>query len=228
MTAVPPTWAILIPTLGERRALFERLIRLLLPQTEPYAGRVRVIGGYNNGKPGLPAVRQAMVKETSRLKIDYLSFVDDDDLVPEYFVDEVMTALDQRPDYVGFQVQCYSDGVPTAVSYHSLENRTWENLPDRYLRDISHINPIRTSIALSADFRRAAPGQPEDRAWVHQLRRGRKLREQVMINQIMYHYLFSTSKTAGIGSRWQAPSKIHPGTERSLIEHPNFSWLELA
>lgn len=228
MTAVPPTWAILIPTLGERRRLFDRLICSLLPQTEPYDGRVQVIGAYNNGAPGLPKIRHLMMSEADRRRTDYLSFVDDDDMVPPYFVEEIMTALDQRPDYVGFHVQCYSDDTPTAVSYHSLENTKWENLPDRYLRDISHINPMRTSIARSADFRRAAPGQAEDRAWVHQLRQGRKLKEQVMIDRIMYHYLFSTSKTAGIGSRWKAPGKIHPGTERTLVEHPNFSWLELA
>lgn len=218
---MPPTWSILVPTLGERRELFERLMRALLPQTEPYEGRVKVVGYYNNGSPGLPTIRQHMVNHT---ETGYLSFVDDDDMVPPYFVDETMRALEQGPDYVGWQVQCYSDGVPTAVSYHSLEHKGWTNLPDRYLRDISHINPIRTSIAKRVDFRRARPGQPEDRAWVAQLRHGNKLKTQVVIDRIMYHYLFSTGRTAGIGSRWQAPSKIHPGHERSTIDHLNFTW----
>ncbi len=222
---MPPTWDILVPTLGERRASFERLMGTLLPQTEAYGGRVGVVGYYNNGYPGLPTIRQHMVLGSPA---DYVSFVDDDDLVPPYFVEEVVRALDQGPDYVGWQVQCYSDGVPTAVSYHSLEHRKWVNLPDRYLRDISHINPIRTSIARRVDFRRAAPGQPEDRAWVHQLRQGNKLKTQVVIDRIMYHYLFSTSKTAGIGSRWQAPSMIHPGLDRVVINHPNFAWSDHA
>lgn len=218
---VTVTWDILVPTLGERSRLFARLMDVLLPQTEPYGGRVRVSGWFNNGKPGLAEIRQLMVKASAA---DYVSFVDDDDLVPLYFADEAMKAIDQRPDYVGWQVQCYSDGVPTAVSYHSLAHKRWVNLEDRYLRDISHINPIRRDIALTADFRRAAPGQPEDRAWVHQLRNGGRLRKEVMINRIMYHYLFSTSRTAGIGSRWQAPSKIHPGLARPEIDHPNFTW----
>jgi len=218
-----PTWSILVPTLGERRALFERLMATLLPQTEAYQGDVKVIGFYSNGTPGLPEIRQRMVQAA---KTEYVSFIDDDDLVPGYYVDEVQQALEQRVDYVGWQVQCYSDGVPTAVAYHNLEYGGWKNHPDRYLRDISHINPIRTSIARTVDFRRAAPGQPEDRAWVHQLRRGRLLRTQVVIDRIMYHYLFSTSRTAGIGSRWQAPSKIHPSLDRAVIDHPHFSWLE--
>lgn len=218
---MPSTWTILVPTLGERQDLFRRLMATLLPQTDVHHGRVKVVGWFNNGKPGLAEIRQRMVE---KVDTEYMSFVDDDDLVPGYFVDEVQSALLQRPDYVGWQVQCYSDGVPTAVSYHSLAHKRWVNLEDRYLRDISHINPIRTTIAKTADFSRVTPGQPEDRAWVHQLRQGRRLKTEVTIDRIMYHYLFSTSKTAGIGSRWKAPSKIHPGLERAVIEHPNFSW----
>jgi hypothetical protein len=220
MTGAPPTWTILVPTLGERSALFERLMGALLPQLDPYGGRVQVRGWFNNGRPGLPEIRQRM---NEGVKTEYLSCVDDDDLVPPYFVDEVMGALGQHPDYVGFLVQCYSDDVPTAVSYHDLTNRGWKNEPDRYLRDISHINPIRSEIARSADYTRARTGEAEDRAWVAQLRHGRKLKTQIMINRIMYHYLYSTSKSAGVGSRWRAPSRITPGG-RPAIDHPHFTW----
>ena len=221
MTAMPPTWTILVPTLGERRALFARLLSGLLPQVEPYGPRVMVRGWFNNGKPGLPEIRQRMVEATNT---DYLSFIDDDDVVAPEYVSQIVQALKDLPDYVGFQVQCYSDGVPTAVSYHSLAHKRWVNLEDRYLRDISHINPIRTALAQRASFRRTAPGQPEDRAWVHQLRQARVLKTEVVIPGIMYHYLFSTSRTAGIGSRWRAPSKIHPDLDRPVIDHPNFTW----
>lgn len=219
MTAAP-TWTILIPTLGERRALFERLLTGLLPQVDQYAGRIRVHGWFNNGKPGLAEIRDRMM---GKVKTDYLSFVDDDDLVPPYFAREVMAALESRPDYIGWQTQCYSDGVPTAISYHSLANKGWTNLPDRYLRDISHINPMRSDIARSAQFKRAAPGAAEDRAWVEQLRRGRKLKVEVTIDRIMYHYLFSTSKAAGLGTRWKAPSRITPG-HRADVDNPYFTW----
>jgi len=220
MTAAP-TWSILVPTLGERHPLFERLMRGLLPQTEAYEGRVQVIGWWNNGTPSLPEIRQRLLLST---RTDYVSFVDDDDLVSTHYVDEVMAALGTRPDYVGFQVQCYSDGHPTAVSYHSLEHGRWVNRKDRYLRDISHINPMRTEIARSADFRKARRGGAEDRAWADQLRRGGRLKAEVTIPRIMYHYLYSTSREPGLGSRWKLPRAITPGGERSAIDHPHFSW----
>lgn len=218
MTAAP-TWSILVPTLGERRALFERLMAGLLPQLDKHEGRARVVAWHNDGSPSLPKIRQAMIRGAAT---DYVSFVDDDDLVSPYYVAEVVAALETRPDYVGFQVQCYSDGAPTAVAHHSLEFRRWRNLPDRYERDISHINPIRTALARKADFTLAGR-RAEDRAWADQLRARRLLRSQVVIPRIMYHYLYSTSREPGLGSRWEIPKMIRPG-QRSATVHPYFTW----
>lgn len=216
-----PTWTLLVPTIGERRASFERLMATLLPQTERYAGDVRVMAWHNNGHPPLTEIRQAMVESVTT---DYLSCIDDDDLVPPYFVEKALKALAARPDYVGWQVQCYSDGVPTAIAYHSLKYRRWWNETTRYYRDISHINPIKTSHAREVSFRRTRHGQAEDRAWVQQLRASGLLVTEEVVDTIMYHYLFSTSRTAGIGSRWQTPHKIHPGLDRAVIDHPNFTY----
>jgi hypothetical protein len=215
MTAMPPTWTILVPTLGERRPLFDRLMRGLLPQTDPYNGQVRVAGWFNNGNPPLPKIRQLMVEGA---ETDYISFVDDDDLVSPFYVDEIMAALETGPDYVGFQVQCYSDGAPTAIAHHSLEFKRWRNFPGRFERDISHINPIRTALARRASFAHTRPGGAEDRDWAGQLRRARVLRTQVVVPRVMYHYLFTTT-----GTRWQQPRAISPG-ERSVVDHPHFTW----
>jgi hypothetical protein len=219
-----PTWTILVPTLTERRALFERLMNVLLPQTEAFAGRVLVTGWLNDGRPPLPVIRQTLVETAAT---DYVSFVDDDDLVTEDYVISVMWALASWPDYVGFQVQCYENDRPTAVAYHSLDNGKWHNGDGRHYRDISHINPIRTELARKADFSRTRPGRPEDRAWADQLRRGKVLKSEVVIDRILYHYLYSTSREPGQGSRWQTGAlKLIPRgtTNRSPIEHPHFAW----
>jgi hypothetical protein len=221
VTAMPPTWAILVPTLGERRALFERLMGVLLPQLEPHTGRVQVIGWLNNGQPSLPEIRHRMLTGAGT---DYVSFVDDDDLVSPDYVDEIVTALGQNPDYVGFQVQCYSDGVPTAIAHHSLAHGHWMNLADRHLRDISHLNPIRRTLALTGDFRKARRGQPEDRAWADQLRRSGVLRSEVVVPRILYHYLYSTGRKAGLGSRARRPTLIKPTAGRAAVGSDYFTW----
>jgi hypothetical protein len=218
MTAAP-TWSILVPTLGERAPLFERLLAQLLPQAQRHGSRVQVVGWFNNGSPSLPKIRQAMVLGA---RTDYVSFVDDDDLVSPDYVDHVLEAIETRPDYVGFQVQCYSNGHPIAVAYHSLEHRRWRNMDGRFERDISHINPIRTDLARRADFSMTRSGGAEDRAWADQLRRARVLRTQVVIDRILYHYLQVTPEHR-TGSRWRNPALIRPGA-RSVIDHPNFTW----
>lgn len=214
MTAAP-SWSILVPTLGERRPLFERLMTGLLPQLDRHGGQVQVVGWHNDGSPALPKIRQRMIESAPT---EYVSFVDDDDLVSPYYVDAIVEALASQPDYVGFQVQCYSDGAPTAVAYHSLEYSRWRNLPGRYERDISHINPIRTNLARRADFTLGGPKRAEDRIWADQLRRTRLLRRQVVIPRILYHYLYAPG-----GSRWQVPHTIVPG-ERATVNSPYFSW----
>lgn len=218
MTATP-VWTVLVPTLGERRPLFKRLMAGLMPQVDQHGGAVRVAGWYNNGAPSLPKIRQSMVEAAES---EYVSFVDDDDVVSSNYVDAVMSALATRPDYVGFQVQCYSNGAPTGIAYHSLEFDRWRNLRGRYERDISHINPIRASLARRADFRMVGGGRAEDRAWADQLRRGRVLRTQVVIPEILYHYLHTTPDHA-TGSRWRDPRAIRPGA-RATVDSPNFTW----
>lgn len=221
MGDVPPTWTILVPTLGERRALFERLMTALLPQLDPYAGNVRVISWWNNGSPGLPEIRQRLVIGS---RSEYVSFVDDDDLVPGYFVAEVVTALAQRPDYVGWDVQCYSDGAPTAISHHSLAHGRWYNGETAYFRDISHLNPIKRDLALLGDFRKTRVGRAEDRNWADQIRHTRKVRTEVVIPRIMYHYLYSTSQKLGMGSRWQTPRRIRAQGTPAQFDSPYFSY----
>jgi hypothetical protein len=241
MTAAP-TWSILVPTLGERRALFERLLDGLMPQVARQDGRVQVVAWHNNGRPSLPEIRQRMVLAA---ETEYVSFVDDDDLVAPDYVAEVAGALDAaivpctcralteggghshgcrywRPDYVGFQLQCYSNGHPTGIAHHSLAFTRWRNMPGRYERDISHINPMRTSIARRADFRTTRAGGAEDRAWADQLRRMRALRTEVVIPRILYHYLHVTPDKS-TGSRWKNPRLIRAGS-RSNVVHPYFTW----
>jgi hypothetical protein len=218
----PPDWTILVATIGERRDLLARLLDVLLPQTDPYGGRVKVLAYWNNGDPPLPDISQRLVEAATS---EYVCRVDDDDLVAESYVADVMAALNQRPDYVGWLVQCYTNGKKTAVAEHSIRHRGWFARGGRLYRDLSHINPIRADLARRADFRKVKPGQPEDRAWVAQLRG--LVQTEVFIDKIMYHYLWSTSKTAGTGSRWRKPGLVKADGYQPLpVDHPHFSYLD--
>lgn len=210
-----PTWSILIPTISQRDALFRRLLDVLLPQLDAHDGRVRVLAWWNNGTPGLPHIRQELVEAAGT---DYVSFVDDDDLVEPDFVDQVAAALASRPDHVGFRVAYHVDGELREVCDHSLRHGRWRR--DRQLgliRDVTHLDPVRRDLALRADFRRTRPGFAEDRVWVAQVRR--HLRTESYVDRVLYHYLYSPE-----GSAWQHPSRLRATGTRPVVEHPYFAW----
>lgn len=213
-----PLWTILIPTLGQRRELLERLLDRLMPQVDEAGGAVQILAYWNNGEQSLPEIRQRLIEAVNT---PYLSFVDDDDLVEPDFVPAILEALRTGPDFVGFNVQCYTDNQPQGVAYHSLQHRRWREVDGKLLRDISHINPMRTKAAKAVTFRIARPGQPEDRMWVQQLRARRLLKAEVVIDRVLYHYLWSDSTSA-----WRRPSRsIRKGDWEPLRpESPHFAY----
>jgi len=228
-----PLWTILIPTIGRRAAKFRRLAIELLAQAEPRLGDVRVLAYYNNGERPLAHVRQALLQGADST---YVSFVDDDDWVPNDYVGQVRAAIlghatqarvdwriqqysDGLPDYVAWRMQHYSDGVPSKPTYHSLTYGGWHDDQLGYYRDISHLNPIRRDLALQVDFRDCDP--PEDVSWAIALRKLGVVKTEARIpdEHVMYHYYASGDST------WM-PGKVQPepGLRRPKIEHPLFDW----
>lgn len=209
-----PTWTILVATLTRRADRLRGLLDVLLPQLDPHAGAVRVLAFANRGEHPLGQVRQALVEVATG---DYVSFVDDDDQVPTYYVDEVVAALAARPDYVGWRMQCYVDGEPLKPTLHSLRYAGWWDDNVAYYRDVSHLNPIRRELALKADFRRGDP--PEDVAWVNQVR-GLPVTE-AFIDKVMYYYYSSSTD-----STWRGVTRDHSAstTPRLDVDHPYFTY----
>lgn len=191
-----PTWTVLIPTLGQRRGLFERLMSVLLPQLDEFGGAVRVLAWWNNGDPPLPEIRQGLVEAVDT---EYLSFVDDDDMVPSYFVAETIHAMQSRPDKVQWQTECYTSGKLRHIGYHSLRYGRWSRDRNKLYRDVTHITPTRTDLAKRADFRLVEPGKPEDQAWVAQIRP--HLHTEAVIDKVMYKYLYDRRVSVSRGHR---------------------------
>jgi len=208
-----------VPTIPSRSALFVRLMDRLLPQLDEHEGRVTVLAWRNMGRPHLGPLRDAMLADAPG---EYVSFIDDDDLVPDYYVAEVVKALAGRPDHVGFLLEYTSEqeGHPPGreIVDHSLRHGRWHrNCEGQLVRDFTHIDPIRRDLALHGQFARAKKGRAEDRMWVKQVRGW--LRTEAYIDKIMYHYLWSYE-----GSSWGPDRVVMPGGPRPAIDHPYFVW----
>ncbi len=211
-----PTWTILIPTIPQREHLLLRLLDVLLSQLDEHDGRVRVLAWRNHGEPRLAEIRDTMVDDAGS---DYVSFIDDDDIVPEYYVAEFVQALASRPDHVGFRMHYSSSPVDFEIVEHSLRWPKWGRSSEGMLyRDFTHIDPIRTDIARQGRFALARPRRAEDRVWVRQIRP--RLSSEVFVDKIMYYYEYRAEL-----SSWQDPPD--PGgyyAPRPQVEHPHFRW----
>jgi len=208
---VNPRWNILIPTIGQRNDRFLTLLKDLLLQTEPMDGAVHVTALWNNGERPLSTVRQSLVDDAVG---DYISFVDDDDQLPSYYVSKVFPLLD-GVDQIGWRMQCIQDGISLKPTFHSVCYPQWSEDDHGYYRDVSHLNPIRIELAREADFRRGEP--PEDVSWANQM--NGKVRTEHYIDDIMYVYRASSGDSTWNGYHLRAGHYNRPD-----VIHPNFTY----
>lgn len=210
-----PLWTVLIPTIGQREHLLLRLLDRLMPQVDAAGGAVQVLAWRNNGSPTLGEIRDGLVQHADS---EYVSFVDDDDLVAEDYVPAILGALENRPDHVGFRLEYTTDDGGREIVDHSLRHGRWHRDSAGMLcRDLTHIDPIKRQIALQGSFQVRRPGRAEDRHWVKQVRFWTAT--EIYIPRVMYHYLWRSDTTA-----WQNTAAIVPKHGRPAIDSAHFSW----
>lgn len=226
-------WTIMVPTIPRRALLFQALMRSLLPQIRPYAGQVKVVAWLNAGTPRLAELRDRMLLHADEaLGSRYVSFVDDDDVLAPDFVDEIVIALGQGADHVGFPINYFKDGARSYPVEHSLRYPRWATIrlsPARFdyklVRDFTHIDPMRTKWARAGRFALADPHVAEDRVWCRQLRAAGFARHagatEVYIDKPLYTYLWTPAESA-----WDNPAKLLQlgQPDRPTIRHPHFYW----
>jgi len=185
--------SILICTIGKRHDKFARLLSQLMPQVEKYKGRIEVVAYWNNGELPLAEIRQALMDDA---KGKYMAFVDDDDELPEYYCEDIMNALKQDPDYVGWRMQAYHNDEPLKPTFHSIKYDKWDEDEEGFYRNASHLNPIKTSIARQVPFAHTS-GVPEDYNWAKQV--APLLKTEVFIGRPMYYYKHRTEDSSWRG-----------------------------
>jgi glycosyltransferase involved in cell wall biosynthesis len=219
-------WSILVPTHASRHGKFERLMRLVLPQVDQAGGRVEVVALHNTGAP-LPELRTRLIDAA---KGEFVSFIDDDDLVAEDYVDQVVAALaDPKVDYVGFEMECH--GLPGRRCLNSTQYHGWyDHLEDEglvYYRDYNHVCVIRTELVRQGyygdDFIHGTTG--EDRQIKESVlpilrRRFKAGQREQYIDKVMYYYLWHQDDSTQTGMR------PVPDEPRPEINSPFFRWLE--
>lgn len=153
-------WTILIPSVVTRDEELKTLIKCLEPQVDAFEGDIRVMVYWNNFELELGKLRQKMIEDAQG---EYVSFIDDDDLVSEDYCRKIYPLLD-GVDYIGFRVKYTQSGILQKPVIHSLAAEGWMEDDKGFYRQATHLNPIKRSIALKARYDRGDyyKGIPED------------------------------------------------------------------
>lgn len=219
-------WSILICTLSWRERQFLAQVKSLLAQARVFQGEVEVVALRNSGELLIHDYRQAMLDDP--LVGEYVSFVDDDDLVADYYVSDVMAALRQSPDIVGFTAAVSGCGENVDRSFFSIHSVPSQGPREgAFYRTVSCWSPVRTSLARKGSY--LARDLYEDEAFARSLAPHLEGAREVRVRRPILAYTGSHLDSCQFGG---PGVPIGPLTgrrgpeERPVIGDPCFRWHE--
>jgi glycosyltransferase involved in cell wall biosynthesis len=182
------TLAILICTLPERFEKLKRLKNILEPQVERFKDRVSI--HINDAGESVPTgtKRNLLIEQSSS---DYFCFVDDDDYLHAYYVDEIIKGIDQNPDVVTFCGYITTNGHSRTHWEIKLGNK-YEERRGVYYRFPNHLAVMKRSLVRHIKF--PDIWKQEDYEWAYQIHQRRLLKTEVHIPLELYHYDFDDTK----------------------------------
>lgn len=178
--------SILIPTLPERYPMLSVLLEHLGKQAEQYSGQVEILIDDRGREITTGQKRNELLQKAQGY---YSVFVDDDDWIPDYYVEEILKAITTLPDVLAINGYMTTNGT-NRVNWKIYLGADYIARDGIYHRFPNHITPMKTSAAKQVLFPKVSYG--EDYAWACALRDSGVLKTQVVIEKEMYHYKFVT------------------------------------
>lgn len=181
--------SILIPTIPDRKELFEGLCGNLEEQRKPF-DNIELIS-WDAPAPTIGAKRNALL---GWAKGEYVAFVDDDDDVSVNYIDLLMGGIKKGVDCCSLKGLMTTDGRNVEVFEHSLKYKEWKTTENqiKYERYPNHLNCIRADIAKQFKFPETNFG--EDHDWSKQLHESGLLKTEHYIEQPIYFYKYISKK----------------------------------
>lgn len=173
--------SILIPSLEERKPKLEQLKAELASQIGKR--NVEVLSLSDNRQMSIGQKRNMLLTQSTG---EYVSFVDDDDMVSPDYIEKVLNALTKNPDCSSLTGEIvFSDGYSRPF-IHSLRYTQWidDHEGKVYYRPPNHLNAVRRAIAVQVGFPPWNSG--EDRSFSMGIRHF--LKKEEWIEGVIYNY----------------------------------------
>lgn len=183
--------SILICSLKSREISFLRLLKSINEQVIDDS-EVEILYDIDEGEMSIGEKRNKLL---DRATGDYLCFIDDDDQISKDYVSQILTAIREKPDCIGFKLKYYEDNKYKGTAHHSIKYDSWQNRQIEYgemffERTPNHLNPIKSEIAKLVKFPEQDFG--EDHAWSNEVKQ--YLKDEVDIDKPIYFYKYKIGK----------------------------------
>lgn len=185
-------FSILICSTEKRKNFLNRLLTILEPQKND---DVEILVELDGGESPIGVKRNNLLEKSVG---EYIAFIDDDDVVPKYYVNEILEGIKHNPDVIGLHLIMDTNGTYAQRTYHSLKYRNWWHEPDidnfnrlKYYRNPNHLNPVKRNLALSVKFPPISNGEDRD----YSMKLLSLLKTEYYIPVPMYFYEYRTNKT---------------------------------
>lgn len=183
--SAPFILSILVPTIESRIALMSTLMFHLREQVKDRPVEILFLTDTAEYKMSTGKKRQELLQMAHG---DYVVFIDDDDWVPEYYIDEMLLACASGADCFAINGIMTTDGQHETKWYLSKDFKNEDKREGNktvYYRHTNHITGVKRSIALAAGF--PDKSNAEDKYYSDRL----ILKTEYKIEKPMYHYRFS-------------------------------------
>ena len=174
----------------ERKVLLNRLLSFLnMHMSEEDRKDIEILVNIDDGTKSVGQKRNEIL---DRAKGEYVCFIDDDDLVDEEYTSLIMKTIRETEDLdcIGFGGMYYVDGNETMIFKHA--NKYGGHYKDGFgiqHRPVNHLNPVRTEYAKQIRFPEQDFGEDSD--YCDRLLESGLLKNEVILDKVMYHYLWS-------------------------------------
>lgn len=174
--------AILIATLPERADKLKRLLSILEPQVRKRMGEV--FYSLHDAGRSMPTGRKRN-QLISQTESEYFVFIDDDDVIPDYYVDEILAAIEFTPDVITFNGYMTTNGQDRRDWTIRLGSEYTEK-NGHYYRWPNHIVPMRREKVNGVSF--PDVWVQEDYLWSKKIHELKLLKTEIHIDKEMYWY----------------------------------------
>ena len=184
-------WSILICTLEERKATFDKISQKLMKQIYDLGlqDKIEILFFCDNRENPVYYKRNSLLNAASG---KYTCFIDDDDDVSDDYIKTIYSKLLRDPDCVSLMGIMTIDGKDPKTFIHSIKYHDWFESKGIYYRPPNHLNPIRRIIGVQFVFPNRYPG--EDKGWSMQIEESGLAKKEEAINKPYYFYLCSHNK----------------------------------